>query len=243
MSTPVVSSSVPWITRAKAPIRTYATRRRSRAARIASGSKRSSAGTLGLQPTQHPGNALLGRQLRRLVDGGHVNRLVRHQVEGQVEAASLQQLDEGVEAGGHRVSLPAGDLGAVLADPVAELRLAQPGAQARLADEAAAQRHGRAAIDIDMLRETVPIREAGLLPRPKSTGGLAPTARARGLLRVVSVRLLPMRITSKGQVTIPIEIREQLGLLPGTEVTFEVDGDGVRLIRSDRAAGRGRTIV
>ena len=31
-----------------------------------------------------------------------------------------------------------------------------------------------------------------------------------------------MRITSKGQVTIPIEIRESLGLLPHTEVRFEV---------------------
>ena len=32
-----------------------------------------------------------------------------------------------------------------------------------------------------------------------------------------------MRITSKGQVTMPIEIRERLGLLPNSEVEFEVD--------------------
>jgi AbrB family looped-hinge helix DNA binding protein len=31
-----------------------------------------------------------------------------------------------------------------------------------------------------------------------------------------------MRITSKGQVTIPIEIREKTGLLPHTEVKFQV---------------------
>ena len=31
-----------------------------------------------------------------------------------------------------------------------------------------------------------------------------------------------MRITSKGQVTIPIEVREKTGLLPHTEVRFEV---------------------
>jgi AbrB family looped-hinge helix DNA binding protein len=31
-----------------------------------------------------------------------------------------------------------------------------------------------------------------------------------------------MRITSKGQVTIPREIREQCGLLPHTEVRFVV---------------------
>ena len=36
-----------------------------------------------------------------------------------------------------------------------------------------------------------------------------------------------MRITSKGQVTIPVEIREQLGLTPNTEVEFEVIGDAV----------------
>ena len=31
-----------------------------------------------------------------------------------------------------------------------------------------------------------------------------------------------MRITSKGQVTIPQRIREQAGLLPDTEVAFEI---------------------
>ena len=34
-----------------------------------------------------------------------------------------------------------------------------------------------------------------------------------------------MRITSKGQVTIPQHIREKLGLLPNTEVEFEIDRD------------------
>ena len=34
-----------------------------------------------------------------------------------------------------------------------------------------------------------------------------------------------MRITSKGQVTIPQEIREELGLHPKTEVEFTVEGD------------------
>jgi AbrB family looped-hinge helix DNA binding protein len=39
-----------------------------------------------------------------------------------------------------------------------------------------------------------------------------------------------MRITSKGQVTIPIEIREKAGLLPNTEVAFEFDGTSVRIV-------------
>lgn len=52
-----------------------------------------------------------------------------------------------------------------------------------------------------------------------------------------------MRVTSKGQVTIPIQIREQLGLLPNTEVAFQVDGDAVRIVRTRTRQGRGRSIV
>ena len=52
-----------------------------------------------------------------------------------------------------------------------------------------------------------------------------------------------MRITSKGQVTIPIEIRGKLGLHPGTEVDFAVDGDAVRLTRAESGKGRGEAAV
>jgi AbrB family looped-hinge helix DNA binding protein len=53
-----------------------------------------------------------------------------------------------------------------------------------------------------------------------------------------------MRITSKGQVTIPQEIREKLGLLPHTEVIFEIDGTAVRIRRvAKREAGRGRRLI
>ena len=34
-----------------------------------------------------------------------------------------------------------------------------------------------------------------------------------------------MRVTTKGQVTIPIEVRVQLGILPETELEFSVSGD------------------
>lgn len=44
-----------------------------------------------------------------------------------------------------------------------------------------------------------------------------------------------MRVTSKGQVTIPQRVRQQLGITPGSEVDFELDDHGARLIRvSDR---------
>lgn len=54
-----------------------------------------------------------------------------------------------------------------------------------------------------------------------------------------------MRVTSKGQITIPIEVRERLGILPNSEVEFELDGNAVR-IRKARGNGgteRGRSIV
>ncbi len=40
-----------------------------------------------------------------------------------------------------------------------------------------------------------------------------------------------MRITSKGQVTIPLRIRQKLGLHPRTEVRFEIAGNAVRLTK------------
>jgi AbrB family looped-hinge helix DNA binding protein len=48
-----------------------------------------------------------------------------------------------------------------------------------------------------------------------------------------------MRITSKGQVTIPQAIREQCGLLPHTEVRFEVEEGRVMLVKQDQPGGRG----
>ncbi len=39
-----------------------------------------------------------------------------------------------------------------------------------------------------------------------------------------------MRITKKGQVTIPADLSARAGLTPNTEVTFEYDGPAVRLI-------------
>jgi AbrB family looped-hinge helix DNA binding protein len=49
-----------------------------------------------------------------------------------------------------------------------------------------------------------------------------------------------MRITSKGQVTIPLEIRERLGLLPNTEVEFQLEGKSARLVKAPPKSGRGR---
>jgi AbrB family looped-hinge helix DNA binding protein len=54
-----------------------------------------------------------------------------------------------------------------------------------------------------------------------------------------------MRVTSKGQVTIPQDIRDRFGFLPETEVQFRVEGNSVRLvkIKAKRGSSRGESLV
>lgn len=52
-----------------------------------------------------------------------------------------------------------------------------------------------------------------------------------------------MRITTKGQVTIPADIRQRLGLLPWTEVAFELDGDSVRVTKRAGGTSRGQRLL
>lgn len=48
-----------------------------------------------------------------------------------------------------------------------------------------------------------------------------------------------MRVTQKGQVTIPVEVRKALGIITGTEVRFELDKHGARLVTGrDEAKAR-----
>lgn len=52
-----------------------------------------------------------------------------------------------------------------------------------------------------------------------------------------------MRITSKGQVTIPQAIREQAGLHPHTEVEFQITGGKVVLSRSGKQSPHAQKAV
>jgi antitoxin PrlF len=54
-----------------------------------------------------------------------------------------------------------------------------------------------------------------------------------------------MRITSKGQVTIPQDVREQFGLLPDTEVDFVVKRNAIHLVKATqpKKMTRGEMIV
>jgi AbrB family looped-hinge helix DNA binding protein len=47
-----------------------------------------------------------------------------------------------------------------------------------------------------------------------------------------------MRVTSKGQVTIPQQIREKLGLLPHSEVQFDIVGNSVRIRKAGKQGKR-----
>lgn len=55
--------------------------------------------------------------------------------------------------------------------------------------------------------------------------------------------LTDMRITAKGQVTIPIAVREQLGLREGDEVDFVVDGAEARMRRAEGVPRRGAQLA
>jgi len=50
------------------------------------------------------------------------------------------------------------------------------------------------------------------------------------------------RITRKGQVTIPKELREEFGLEPGDELLWEESEDGIRVRKATRSAGRGMLV-
>src|ERR1700751_5787291 len=50
---------------------------------------------------------------------------------------------------------------------------------------------------------------------------------------------MTQRVGAKGQVVIPKDIRDELGLQPGSEVDFEREGDGVRILPAGAAGTRG----
>ena len=52
-----------------------------------------------------------------------------------------------------------------------------------------------------------------------------------------------MKITSKGQVTIPAHIREKAGLLPETEVEFTIERGKVVIRKVPDSRRRGRKLV
>lgn len=52
-----------------------------------------------------------------------------------------------------------------------------------------------------------------------------------------------MRVTSKGQVTIPQAVREKLRLLPGVEVEFQITKHGVLLKKAEGEESFGKKVI
>ena len=52
-----------------------------------------------------------------------------------------------------------------------------------------------------------------------------------------------MRLNSKGQVTIPAELREKYGIHPGDEVRVIDDGNTLRIVRDNENESRGERMV
>lgn len=52
-----------------------------------------------------------------------------------------------------------------------------------------------------------------------------------------------MKVTEKGQITIPKEIREALGIRAGTEVDFQLRKDTIVVRKSDSGPTRGRQLA
>jgi AbrB family looped-hinge helix DNA binding protein len=51
-----------------------------------------------------------------------------------------------------------------------------------------------------------------------------------------------MKVTSKGQVTIPQDLREKVGIVPGSEVEFISEG-GRLYLRKIKGRGRGKELI
>jgi AbrB family looped-hinge helix DNA binding protein len=52
-----------------------------------------------------------------------------------------------------------------------------------------------------------------------------------------------MKMTEKGQVTIPVDLRRELGLRPGDQIEIRLEGDALVLTRAHSVPNRGRRIV
>jgi AbrB family looped-hinge helix DNA binding protein len=52
-----------------------------------------------------------------------------------------------------------------------------------------------------------------------------------------------MRISTKGQITIPIDIRTKLGLLPNTEIKLSIKENAVILQKQLSSSNRGKQLL
>jgi len=78
---------------------------------------------------------------------------------------------------------------------------------------------------------------------PPSTVPLGNTSPGNTTDGKILTMKMTSKVTSKGQVTIPLALREKFGLLPETTVEFVDTPQGPRLRRAQGAVSRGAKIV
>ncbi len=52
-----------------------------------------------------------------------------------------------------------------------------------------------------------------------------------------------MRVSEKGQVTIPKELRDRMGIREGTDVTFDIEGQALIMRKNDVGPSSGRVLA
>ena len=142
MSTPIVISSAPSMTRARPPITMNDTRWRSRTPRSARGSKvEDRAGLTSSRPSGSSWRRSCGdrRSFRRRTFSPASSTVSRADRDVELEAAGTHELTERLEARLDGAALPARDLRAVLPDSGAELALREAGQEPRLSDQQSAR--------------------------------------------------------------------------------------------------------
>lgn len=104
---------------------------------------------------------------------------------------------------------------------------------------------------VDQQRALLPGKTSRLAERPAAAtsslnlvlASCRLTCTARTVAKAAKGYRPPVRVTSKGQVTIPTELRERFGLRPGEEVEVVAGHDGVVVRLAAGAAGRGARLV
>jgi AbrB family looped-hinge helix DNA binding protein len=49
--------------------------------------------------------------------------------------------------------------------------------------------------------------------------------------KAIPAQIFRAKVTSKGQITVPVEIRRSLGVKPGDNIRFEQRDEGIRVVR------------
>ena len=93
-------------------------------------------------------------------------------------------------------------------------------------------------------RRSARVARVAKLARWRAIDGEIPLAMINSLPgNALEISVDDVNVTSKGQVTIPRDVRQLLGIIPQSEVEFVVEGNTVILRTVTGEAGRGKRLV